>query len=228
MTAIAHAADEAADRTDRIVGAVDNQRQATRTIGLAADSTAGIAGRLRHVAEQVVTDISATDKHTREIQGAIQALRARSRGTLRDQRYFPRPAALVRRLIESAAHAGYDAPRPRDWSDLPLMTDKPAILVTGGAGLSAATLSLPCGTRGWPVVVIDNLTTGFRWAVEEGAAFEQGDIGDIPFVEGVLARYDVKGIMHFAGSIIVPESVENPSNIIATIPPTAARSSRRP
>jgi methyl-accepting chemotaxis protein len=78
MTAIAHAADEAADRTDRIVGAVDNQRQATRTIGLAADSTAGVAGRLRHVAEQVVTDISTTDKHTREIQGAIQALRTRS------------------------------------------------------------------------------------------------------------------------------------------------------
>jgi len=78
MTAIAHAADEAADRTDRIVGAVDNQRQATRTIGLAADSTAGIAGRLRHVAVQVVTDISTTDNHTREIQTAIQALRARS------------------------------------------------------------------------------------------------------------------------------------------------------
>lgn len=78
MTAIAHAADEAADRTDRIVGAVDNQRQATWTMGQAAESTAGIAGRLRHVAEQVVIDISTTDKHTSEIQSAIQALRARS------------------------------------------------------------------------------------------------------------------------------------------------------
>lgn len=78
IASIAKAADEAADRADRIVGAVDNQRQATRTIGQAAESTAGIAGRLRHVAEQVVADISTTDKHTREIQSAIQALRARS------------------------------------------------------------------------------------------------------------------------------------------------------
>lgn len=78
ITSIAKAVDEAANRADHIVGAVDNQRQATRTIGQAAESTAGIAGRLRYVAEQVVSDISATDKHTREIQGAIQALRARS------------------------------------------------------------------------------------------------------------------------------------------------------
>jgi methyl-accepting chemotaxis protein len=78
MSAIAHAADEAADRADRIVSAVDNQRQATRTIGQVAESTAGIAGRLRHVAEQVVDDVSANDRHTQEIHGAIQALRARS------------------------------------------------------------------------------------------------------------------------------------------------------
>ncbi|MBO9576854.1 MAG: hypothetical protein J7494_14060 [Sphingobium sp.] len=78
ITSIAQAADEAADRADHIVSAVDNQRQATRTIGQAAESTAGIAGRLRHVAEQVVTDISATDQHTREIEDAIQVLRARS------------------------------------------------------------------------------------------------------------------------------------------------------
>jgi len=78
MSAIAHAADEAADRADRIVSAVDKQRQATRTIGQAADSTAVVAGRLRHVAEQVVKDVSANDRHTQEIHGAIQALRARS------------------------------------------------------------------------------------------------------------------------------------------------------
>jgi UDP-glucose 4-epimerase len=90
------------------------------------------------------------------------------------------------------------------------MTDKPTILVTGGAGYIGSHAVLALRDAGWPVVVIDNLTTGFRWAVEEGAAFEQGDIGDIPFVEGVLAQYGVKGIMHFAGSIIVPESVEDP------------------
>ncbi|HZV57643.1 MAG TPA: methyl-accepting chemotaxis protein [Sphingobium sp.] len=78
MTAIAHAVDEAVDRAGHIVNAVDNQRQATRTIGQAAESTAEIAGRLRGVAEQVVTDIGTTDQHTREIQHAIEALRARS------------------------------------------------------------------------------------------------------------------------------------------------------
>jgi len=90
------------------------------------------------------------------------------------------------------------------------MPDKPTILVTGGAGYIGSHAVLALRDAGWPVVVIDNLTTGFRWAVEEGAAFEQGDIGDQAFVEGVLGRYGVKGIMHFAGSIIVPESVENP------------------
>ena len=78
ITSIARAVDEAADRADHIVGAVDNQRRAARTIGEAAESTAGIAGRLRLVAQRVVADIGTTDKHTREIQGAIQALRARS------------------------------------------------------------------------------------------------------------------------------------------------------
>ena len=90
------------------------------------------------------------------------------------------------------------------------MTDKPTILVTGGAGYIGSHAVLALRDADWPVVVIDNLTTGFRWAVEEGAAFEQGDIGDIAFVERVLRQYRVGGIMHFAGSIIVPESVENP------------------
>ncbi len=90
------------------------------------------------------------------------------------------------------------------------MTDKPTILVTGGAGYIGSHAVLALRDAGWPVVVIDNLTTGFRWAVAEDAAFEQGDIGDMPFVESVIARHGVKGVMHFAGSIIVPESVENP------------------
>ena len=90
------------------------------------------------------------------------------------------------------------------------MTDKPTILVTGGAGYIGSHAVLALRDAGWPVVVIDNLTTGFRWAVEEGAAFEQGDVGDMAFVERVLRHYAVKGIMHFAGSIIVPESVDDP------------------
>ena len=90
------------------------------------------------------------------------------------------------------------------------MTDKPTILVTGGAGYIGSHAVLALVDAGWPVVVIDNLTTGFQWAVHEKAAFVQGDIGDIPLVERVIAEHGVRGIMHFAGSIIVPESVENP------------------
>jgi UDP-glucose 4-epimerase len=90
------------------------------------------------------------------------------------------------------------------------MSDKPTILVTGGAGYigSHAVLALIDGS--WPVVVVDNLSTGFRWAVHESAAFVEGDVGDVEFMERVLTQHGVKGIMHFAGSIIVPESVENP------------------
>jgi len=90
------------------------------------------------------------------------------------------------------------------------MTDKPTILVTGGAGYIGSHAVLALVDAGWPVVVIDNLTTGFRWAVHESAAFVEGDVGDMALVERVLAGHDVRGIMHFAGSVVVPESVEDP------------------
>ncbi|HWJ70004.1 MAG TPA: UDP-glucose 4-epimerase GalE [Sphingobium sp.] len=89
-------------------------------------------------------------------------------------------------------------------------SDKPTILVTGGAGYIGSHAVLALVDAGWPVVVIDNLTTGFRWAVHEKAAFVEGDIGDMALVGRVIADHGVKGIMHFAGSIIVPESVAQP------------------
>ncbi len=88
--------------------------------------------------------------------------------------------------------------------------DKPTILVTGGAGYIGSHAVLALIDAGWPVVVIDNLTTGFPWAVDEKATLVEGDIGDIALVERIIAEHHIKGIMHFAGSIIVPESVENP------------------
>jgi len=91
-----------------------------------------------------------------------------------------------------------------------MTSEKPTILVTGGAGYIGSHAVLALVDAGWPVVVVDNLTTGFRWAVDEKAAFVEGDIGDMALVERVIADHGVKGIMHFAGSIIVPESVENP------------------
>jgi UDP-glucose 4-epimerase len=90
------------------------------------------------------------------------------------------------------------------------MTDKVTVLVTGGAGYIGSHAVLALRDAGWPVVVIDNLVTGFRWAVPDDVPFHQGDIADQPFVEQVLRDHEVKAILHFAGSVVVPESVSDP------------------
>lgn len=90
------------------------------------------------------------------------------------------------------------------------MTGKPVVLVTGGAGYIGSHAVLALRDAGYGVAVIDNLSTGFRWAVPRDVAFYEGDIEDQALVERIIAGQGVKAIMHFAGSIIVPESVENP------------------
>ena len=90
------------------------------------------------------------------------------------------------------------------------MTDKSPVLVTGGAGYIGSHAVLALTDAGWPVTVIDNLTTGFRWAVPDGVAFYQGDIEDAALLARIIAEQQIGAVMHFAGSIIVPESVENP------------------
>ncbi|MFC4291656.1 UDP-glucose 4-epimerase GalE [Sphingorhabdus arenilitoris] len=84
------------------------------------------------------------------------------------------------------------------------------ILVTGGAGYIGSHAVLALKDAGWSPVVIDNLTTGFRWAIPEDVAFIEGDIADSDLVAKTTADHNIGAIMHFAGSIIVPESVENP------------------
>jgi len=86
------------------------------------------------------------------------------------------------------------------------------ILVTGGAGYIGSHAILALRDAGWSVAVIDNLTTGFRWAVPEDVAFYEGDIEDSELVAKIIQNEKIGAIMHFAGSIIVPESVENPLN----------------
>ncbi|WP_444855400.1 UDP-glucose 4-epimerase GalE [Sphingosinicella sp.] len=88
--------------------------------------------------------------------------------------------------------------------------DRPTVLVTGGAGYIGSHAVLALLDAGWPVVVIDNLSTGFRWAVDARATLVEGDIGDQALVGRLIAEHDIGAIMHFAGSIIVPESVEQP------------------
>ncbi len=90
------------------------------------------------------------------------------------------------------------------------MSEKFPVLVTGGAGYIGSHAVLALRDAGWPVVVIDNLVTGFRWAVPEGVSFVEADIGDENAVSAAIADHKVGAIMHFAGSVVVPESVENP------------------
>jgi UDP-glucose 4-epimerase len=84
------------------------------------------------------------------------------------------------------------------------------VLVTGGAGYIGSHAVLALADAGWPVAVLDDLSTGFRWAVPEGVAFYEGDVADTALLSRIFAEQQTKAIMHFAGSIVVPESVANP------------------
>jgi UDP-glucose 4-epimerase len=88
--------------------------------------------------------------------------------------------------------------------------EKFPILVTGGAGYIGSHAVLALGDAGWPVVVFDNLVTGFRWAVDARASFVEGDVGDAELLARTIAGFGIGAIMHFAGSVVVPESVADP------------------
>lgn len=90
------------------------------------------------------------------------------------------------------------------------MSSKLPVLVTGGAGYIGSHAVLALKDAGWPVTVIDNLVTGFRFAVPEGVALYEGDIEDSALLARIFAEQGIQAIMHFAGSVVVPESVENP------------------
>ncbi|KQT60658.1 MULTISPECIES: UDP-glucose 4-epimerase GalE [unclassified Aureimonas] len=84
------------------------------------------------------------------------------------------------------------------------------VLVTGGAGYIGSHMVLALVDRGEEVVVVDNLVTGFDWLVSPSAELVQGDIADAELVGRVIAERKVDAIVHFAGSIVVPESVSDP------------------
>ena len=84
------------------------------------------------------------------------------------------------------------------------------VLVTGGAGYIGSHAVWALKDAGRPVAVVDNLTTGFRFAVPGDVPFYEGDIEDSGLLARIFAEQGTRAIMHFAGSIVVPESVENP------------------
>ncbi|WP_298091528.1 UDP-glucose 4-epimerase GalE [uncultured Sphingomonas sp.] len=84
------------------------------------------------------------------------------------------------------------------------------VMVTGGAGYIGSHAVLALADAGYDVVVIDNLVTGFAWAVDPRATLVEADVSDIETVRDTIRAHDVRAIMHFAGSVVVPESVSDP------------------
>jgi UDP-glucose 4-epimerase len=84
------------------------------------------------------------------------------------------------------------------------------ILVTGGAGYIGSHMVHELADAGEAVVALDNLATGFDWAVAEGVPLIVGDTGDQPLVASIIAEHKIEAVIHFAASTVVPESVAEP------------------
>ena len=85
-----------------------------------------------------------------------------------------------------------------------------AILVTGGAGYIGGHMVLALLDAGEEVVVLDDLSTGFAWAVPKPATLIIGDMGDKDKLTTLFAQYRIEAIAHFAAKIVVPDSVTDP------------------
>jgi len=98
---------------------------------------------------------------------------------------------------------------------------KVPVLVTGGAGYIGSHAVLALRDAGWDVAVIDDLSNGTRSVVPDDVPFYEGSVADRALVEQIFTEQGSQAIMHFAGSIVVPESVEKPldyyrNNTLAT------------
>lgn len=84
------------------------------------------------------------------------------------------------------------------------------ILVTGGCGYIGSHMTWCLHDAGEDFVVIDNLSTGFDWAIPQSTKLYEGEITDLDLLQTIFRNHDISAVIHFAGSIIVPESVSNP------------------
>jgi UDP-glucose 4-epimerase len=84
------------------------------------------------------------------------------------------------------------------------------VLVTGGAGYIGSQMVYALIDAGERVIVLDNLSTGHRWAVAAGVPLVVGESGDQPLVSRLIREHDVEAVIHFAASLIVPDSLRDP------------------
>jgi UDP-glucose 4-epimerase len=91
-----------------------------------------------------------------------------------------------------------------------LLERRMTILVTGGAGYIGSQMVHELADAGEQIVVLDNLSSGFDWAIPPGVPLVVGDVGDERLVGSLIAEHGVAAIVHFAASIVVPESVVDP------------------
>ncbi len=84
------------------------------------------------------------------------------------------------------------------------------LLITGGAGYVGSHVVLACRAAGYPLVVLDDLSTGLRAAVPPGVAFVEGDAGDAQTVGALIAAHRIGAVVHCGGSVVVSESVADP------------------
>lgn len=85
-----------------------------------------------------------------------------------------------------------------------------SILVTGGAGYIGSHMVMALTDIGEDVIVLDNLSTGYWWSVSPKAKLVEGDIGDEAMLDRLMADHRFDAVVHFAGSIVVPDSVGDP------------------
>jgi UDP-glucose 4-epimerase len=90
------------------------------------------------------------------------------------------------------------------------VNSRDTVLVTGGAGYIGSHVVLALRDNRFNVVVLDNLTTGHAPLVPKDVPFIVGDVGNRKLVHGILASRRITAVVHFAGSIVVPESITNP------------------
>lgn len=84
------------------------------------------------------------------------------------------------------------------------------VLITGGAGYIGSHMAIELVDNGEEVVIIDDLMTGLERLVPPRAHFINGDIGDLALLDRIFSEHRIESIFHFAGSIVVPDSVKDP------------------